>query len=382
MSSNDVKLVRFGIMGCAGIARKVSRAITLSPNATLYAISSRSFEKAQQFAIKNGLPNSVKLYGSYNELLDDDHVDVVYMPLPTSLHVKWATLAAERKKHVLLEKPTALCVADLDVILEACEANGVQFMDGSMWYHHPRTGKMKELLDDSKLFGQVKNINSSSSFIAPEGFFENDIRVKPDLDALGALGDAGWYCLGAILWAMNQKLPTTVTALPAIERNAAGVIMSCSASFHWEEDGTIATFYCSFYAHETMDLATSCSNGTMHFHDFIIPFQEQSARFSYTSDAKFADLHVGWNMKPQEVELASPLPQEAMMIQEFARLVENIRSGVGKPDSKWPQTSRATQLVLDAVRTSIELGFQPVRIFDQMEYGWTNLNVDGAVAGT
>lgn len=151
--------IRFGIMGCADIARKVSRAIHLAPNATLQAVASRSVQKAKQFAIKNGLAETVKIYGSYNELLDDPSVDAVYMPLPTSLHAHWAVSAAEKKKHLLLEKPTALNVDELDKILDACEKNGVQFMDASMWYHHPRTAKMKELLSDSDIFGQVNSVS-------------------------------------------------------------------------------------------------------------------------------------------------------------------------------------------------------------------------------
>lgn len=153
--------VRFGIMGCAQIARKVARAIDLAPNSVIYAIASRSIEKAKNFAVANGLPEAVKIYGSYDQLLDDPFVDAVYMPLPTSLHVKWAVLAAHRKKHLLLEKPTAVDVAELDRILEACESNGVQFMDGSMWLHHPRTAKMKELLSS---FGQLNFVSFSFFF--------------------------------------------------------------------------------------------------------------------------------------------------------------------------------------------------------------------------
>ncbi|RVW71317.1 putative oxidoreductase [Vitis vinifera] len=149
--------IQFGILGCAEIARKVSRAITLAPNATLYAVGSRSLEKARRFAAANGFPPSAKIYGSYEAVLDDPGVDAVYVPLPTSLHLKWAVLAAEKKKHVLLEKPVALNVAELDQILEACESNGVQFMDGTMWMHHPRTAKMKELLSDPQRFGQLKS---------------------------------------------------------------------------------------------------------------------------------------------------------------------------------------------------------------------------------
>ena len=121
--------IRFGIIGCAEIARKVSRAITLAPNAKLAAVGSRSHEKAARFAAENNFPSDAKTYGSYEAVLDDPNVDAVYVPLPTSLHVRWAVLAAQKKKHVLLEKPVALNAVEFDAIVEACESNGVQFMD-------------------------------------------------------------------------------------------------------------------------------------------------------------------------------------------------------------------------------------------------------------
>ncbi|KAI3794385.1 hypothetical protein L1987_37016 [Smallanthus sonchifolius] len=354
--------VHFGILGCAEIASKVCRAINLSPNSILRAISSRSIEKAKQFAIKNSLSESVKVYGSYEEVLDDPFVDAVYVPLPTSLHLKWAVLAAEKKKHVLLEKPTALDVGELDRILDACESNGVQFMDGSMWYHHPRTARMKEFISDPTLFGQVKTIYSSSSFFPPPQFFETNIRTKADLDAFGALGDAGWYCIGAILWAMNYKMPTTVTALPATIRNSDGVIMSTTVAFHWEQEGTTATFYCSFLSHETMDVLVLGSKGSFHVEDLIIPYEESSASFNFTSGASFADLHIGWNMKEQEVQVHNELPQEALMVKEFSRLVKGIKDSSIRPDTKWREVSRTSQVVLDALKLSVDSGFKRVYI--------------------
>nr|GEY11816.1 uncharacterized oxidoreductase At4g09670 [Tanacetum cinerariifolium] len=74
------------------------------------------------------------------------------------LHVKWAVLAAEKKKHVLLEKPVALNVGEFDVILDACDKNGVQLMDSTMWMHHPRTTKMKDFLNDAHKFGDLKSV--------------------------------------------------------------------------------------------------------------------------------------------------------------------------------------------------------------------------------
>lgn len=144
MAENET--IRFGIIGCANIARKLARAIALAPNATLSAIASRSKQKANTFAAENQLPATVRIYGSYDEVVEDPGVDAVYIPLPTSLHVRWAVAAASKGKHVLVEKPAALDVAQLDLILEACESNGVQFMDGSMWLHHPRTAHMEQLL--------------------------------------------------------------------------------------------------------------------------------------------------------------------------------------------------------------------------------------------
>lgn len=354
-------IIRFGILGCADIARKVSRAINLSPNSTLHAIGSRSIDKARHYAESNGFPPSTKLYGSYDEVLDDPEVDAVYVPLPTSLHREWAVRAAKKKKHVLLEKPTALNVAELDVILDACEANGVQFMDGTMWMHHPRTVRMKEFLDDTQRFGQLKAIQSAFSFAADPDFLENDIRVKPDLDALGALGDAGWYCIRGTLWAANYQLPKFVTALRNPVKNKAGVILSCGASLHWE-DGKVGTFYCSFLSNLTMDLSAIGTKGTLHVTDFIIPHKEGAASYSTVSEAWFTDMDLEWNKEPSEHVVNADLPQEVVMVKEFSALVDGIKRRGLAPEKKWPSLSRKTQLVIDAVAASINRGFEPVEV--------------------
>ncbi|MQL87958.1 hypothetical protein Taro_020510 [Colocasia esculenta] len=362
MAAAEGEPIRFGILGCATIARKVARAIHLSPNAALHAVGSRSLPKARAFAAAVASAAAAappRAYGSYEEVLDDPAVEAVYVPLPTALHLGWAVAAAEKGKHVLLEKPAALRVSDLDRILEVCQSNGVQFMDGSMWLHHHRTARMRQFLSDPTLFGNLRVIHSTSTFRADAVFLEHNIRVKPDLDSLGALGDLGWYGIGAILWAADYALPATATALPAPQLNQAGVLLSCGASFHWH-DGKAATFHSSFLSAVSMDLSVHGSGGSLQVTDLAIPFREDRAAFESTAGAHFSELHLGWSRTPEEVAVEAPLPQEAMMVKEFAELAMGVRDGFRRPEPKWGEVTRKTQLLVDAVKTSIELGCKTV----------------------
>ena len=204
-------------------------------------------------------------------------------------------------------------------------------------------------------------IYSASTMGATPEFLQTNIRVKPDLDALGALGDLAWYCIGAALWAKGYELPTAVQALPDTTRNSAGVILSCTAFLHWGA-ATTATIHCSFLSHTSMDLAITSSNASIRTNDFIIPYGEDCAQFELTRGAKFLDLYTGWSPGPEEVEVNAQLSQEALMVEELARLARGIREFGHRPDGKWPEISRKTQLVLDAVKRSIDLGCETVQL--------------------
>lgn len=213
-------------------------------------------------------------------------------------------------------------------------------------------------------------VYSTSMFCATPEFLERNIRVKPDLDGLGALGDLGWYSIGSILWAASYQLPSSVVALPQVTCNPDGVILACSASLFWDREPdrehpghhTVATFHCSFLAHLSMDLAIIGSNGSLHVKDLTIPIEEHSASFDFTPAAKFVDLHIGWSAKPERIGIPSGLPQEVLMVQEFARLVQDIKRTGCPPEGKWPEISRKTQSVLDAVKKSIDLGYSQVNL--------------------
>ena len=75
-----------------------------------------------------------------------------------------------------------------------------------------------------------------------------------------------------------------------------------------------------------------------------------------------AELAVGWGPPPAERTVATDLPQEALMVREFARLVKDVRDNGGRPEAKWPDITRKTQAVMDAVKASIDKGCEPIEI--------------------
>ncbi|KAG7599193.1 Oxidoreductase N-terminal [Arabidopsis suecica] len=341
--------IRIGLITCKNIVRKLSRAINLSLNATISAIATTSsIEEAKSFTKSNNFPPNTKIHSSYESLLEDPDVDAVYFPIPTRLHLEWAVRAARKGKHILLDKPVALNVSEFDQIVEACAVNGVQFMDGTQWMHNPRTYKIKEFVNDLESFGLTKTVHSCFSFAANEDFLKHDIRVKPGLDGLGALGDAGWYTIQAILLANDFKLPKTVAALPGFVLNDAGIVLACGALFNWEE-GISGTIYCSFLANLTMEITAIGTKGTLRVHDFVIPYRETEAAFTTSARGCVS-----------EHKVMTELPQEACMVIEFARLVGEIKYRGAKPDGFWLSISRKTQLLVDAVKESIDNNLEPV----------------------
>ncbi|KNA12908.1 hypothetical protein SOVF_121650 [Spinacia oleracea] len=204
-------------------------------------------------------------------------------------------------------------------------------------------------------------VHAIFTFLADDYFLKNDIRVKPDLDALGALGDVGWYCIRAILWAANYELPKFVTALRNPIRNDDGVLLSCDAALHWE-DGKIATFHCSFLSHLTMDITVIGTNGTLHVNDFLIPYKASEVSFKTASKCWFTDKALEWTHKSSEQVVSTDLPQEVLMVKEFSGLVDGIKFRDLAPEMKWPTISRKTQLVIDAVKVSIDKGLQAVEV--------------------
>ena len=361
MGSSNTDAVHIGILGAAEIARKQCRSFAkylsqppYSNTVRLVAIASRDIDKAQRMIDEWGLNDRVKAYGAYQDLLDDANIHAVYIPLPTSLHVEWVGKAAAAGKHILLEKPVAVTAEDTDTILSLCDKFGVFLMDGTMWMHHARTKDVEQRIfaRHEAMLGKIVEVVSTFSFFAPEAFRAVDIRFKRDGDPLGCLGDVGWYCIRAILWAYRFEAPIAVQAHAGPEFNEQGVPVSIGGTVLFENNRR-GTFTCSFDRALWDRFEIGGTDGTLVVENFVIPSKELEEKYYYYHDHGLIEAHSQDVTRCDTIVVKSEIPQEAAMWLEFARCVKSVRAGEGV-DRSWAAVAALTQKTLCAVMHSAQ----------------------------
>lgn len=227
--------IRWGIIGTGMIARVLARAMEGSTKVVRCAIASRSMRKAEQFAREYGFE---KAYGSYEDLLVDPHVQVIYNSLPNSLHCEWTIRAAEAGKHILCEKPLACTTEECQRMIDAAKVNNVWLMEAFMYRFHPLMLKVKEMIDGREI-GTVRLIRSAFSFSLSD---LNNIRLKSELCG-GSLMDIGGYCVNFSRYIAGRE-PVEVFAVAHFGQKS-GVDETLAGTLIFP-DGQIAQFDCSF----------------------------------------------------------------------------------------------------------------------------------------
>jgi len=180
------KRVRWGILGAASIAvEKVIPAMQRGEWSEIKAIASRDLEKAKRVGHELGIPSA---YGSYEELLADDEVEAVYIPLPNHLHVPWAIRAAEAGKHVLCEKPISLNLDEARRLLEVRDRTRVKIQEAFMVRTHPQWLGALEMVKG----GRIGELRAIAGFFSYFNVDAANIRNRID-EGGGALMDIGCY---------------------------------------------------------------------------------------------------------------------------------------------------------------------------------------------
>ena len=352
----SIRVCRWGILSTAVIGRKNWQAIQLAGNGQVVAVASRDQQRAADFIDANQqrapMNPKPKAYGDYQALIDADDVDAVYIPLPTGIRKEWVIKAAEAGKHVMCEKPCACSASDLQEMIDACESNNVQFMDGVMFMHSQRLAEMRKVLDDGQSVGDLKRITTQFSFLAPDEFRRENIRTTSDMEPQGSLGDLGWYCLRFILWARKFKAPAQVTGrlLDDIQRDDSPLAtpLEFSGELLWD-DGVSASFYCSFNTELQQWANLSGTRGYLQVQDFVLPYYGNQLNFS-VHQAQFIEAGCDFRMENyvqqhavREHGNSADNAQETELFRCFSELVLNETI-----DETWPKISLLTQRVMDA----------------------------------
>lgn len=266
-------VLKWGLLGTARINRSLIPPLRLSPRNELVAVASRTAERAKSYAETWSIP---RYHGSYEALLADPDIDVVYIPLPNHLHAEWAIRAAEAGKHILCEKPLALTVEDVDRMAEATSAAGVVLIEAFMYRFHARTRLVREMVDAGDL-GEIHHIKGAFTFALDR---PGDIRWDPATGG-GSLWDVGCYPLSFARYIAGRE-PEMVFGNQT--PGASGIDVSFTAQLHFG-GGLTAQFDCGFRSQFRMHVEVTGSEGSL-----FLPMAFKPDRRSYIHIARGNDV--------------------------------------------------------------------------------------------
>jgi predicted dehydrogenase len=250
---------RWAILAPGRIARTFASDIALVPGAELVAVGSRSAPRARAFADEFGAEAS---YGSYEELVADPHVDVVYIASPHALHLEHARLAFEAGKHVLCEKPLTLSVAEAEEMI-ALAAEHDRFLMEAMWTAcHPVILAVRERILSGDL-GTPRQLHAELGFVVPPD--ASPRMLEPALGA-SALLDMGIYPLTLAHLMLGEAEELVATA----DLSDDGIDLDVAISGRYP-GGAVATMTASLTSWSSRRAEIATDTGRLTLEDFHHP---------------------------------------------------------------------------------------------------------------
>ena len=237
--------LKWGILGAARVNERLLPAIIEAPNSQLVAIASRRAGAAQvtleKYAPKDFIENhkeNVVCYDDLDALIQDKNIEAIYCPMANEEHAEWAIKAINAGKHVLIEKPMATKLSDIDAIETAANTANVKVMEGFMYRFHPQHEKVKELIEGG-LIGDILSCRASFSFLMPAARM---YRINRSMaNGGGALWDIGPYAIHALRWCFGGNKspvePISAIAQAKLNEHGADVVMSGVMDFGQDAQG-------------------------------------------------------------------------------------------------------------------------------------------------
>lgn len=343
--------VRFGLIGFGLFGGHHARAITKTPQAALAAIAVTS--ESSQLAAHNEFPQAA-IYADYRSLLDRSDIDIVSVVAPNRLHFEIGKAVLESGKHLLLEKPMALSVADCDRLIACAEqgrrilAVGHELRLSSLWGGAKRLidagviGEPRQALVELSRFpyrhgsgGWRYDLSRVGSWILEEPIHFFDLACWY-LESSGA--PTRVYARANSRSAEHPELTDNVSAIVDFERGAYAVVTQTLSAFGHHQTakiaGTDGTIWAWWSAADARDSHSTCG------------------------------LKYGLGQQVSEVHLDKPTGELLELAEEIAAVVECVRTG-GTPPCTGPEGRRSTLLCLAAQHSVASRQIVPLADFER-----------------
>jgi len=241
----DPGKVRIGVLGAAKIAPySLFKQVSKVPSLEVVALAEehKSFGELVRYARKHIAPINpdVKLYRSFDRLLADPNIDAVYMPLPISIHEKWAIAAIKAGKHVLCEKPLAANAEQAAQINAAAKGSGLVVAEAMHSRYHPLRSRVRDIIQSGEI-GQVTHLKITTSSLSYFYYIPNDFRFKYEMGG-GTTLDFGCYPISFIRHVLGTE-PEVVSAKAKISAPLIDGIMDAELQF---PDGIRAKLFMAY----------------------------------------------------------------------------------------------------------------------------------------
>jgi len=289
-----------GILGCSNhFIKRIALPVLSSNKINLQAIASRSIEKAKKTASLFHIP---EYYDSYEKILANPSINIVYIPLPNHLHAEWIKKAADAGKHILIEKPIALNANEAKEAASHAQSKGVKIMETLMYRFHPQWKHVKNIIQTNEI-GPVQYIHTSFSY------HNKDLQNIRNILKMGggALYDTGCYAISVPRFLLDEE-PTRVIAL--IDRDSASGIDRHSSAI-LDFDKARATFTVSTQSASFQKVEIVCASGRITVELPFNAYPDVSMK-----------LKVTMNIGTREIEFP-PANQYGLMFDAFADAILN-----------------------------------------------------------
>lgn len=227
--------MKFSILAPGGIAHTMAEAVTKLEEVECYAVASRRLERAEAFAQKWGFQ---KAYGSYEEMLDDPEVELVYVATPHSHHYQYAKMCLEHGKHVLVEKAFTVNARQAEELIQLSQTKGLLLAE-AIWTRYMPSRKMIDDLVASGVIGKVTSLTANLGYVLDHV----DRMQNPEL-AGGALLDLGVYPINFALMTFHAEVKE-IAASAVMSPKGVDWINTITMIF---EDGKVAALHSNMLA--------------------------------------------------------------------------------------------------------------------------------------